>query len=136
MGGAKGTCRWEQKNRNETDRRLTGSWPSAGSLFFVLLAVAGSAGATDGATPDSLRRDQIVRMVRQDCGSCHGMTLKGGLGPALTPGALRGKAPESLAATIVVGRPGTAMPPWRAFLTEREAVWVVRELMEGRIGDR
>ncbi|MDX2370482.1 MAG: hypothetical protein QNK36_19105, partial [Colwellia sp.] len=29
------------------------------------------------------RKAQLTHMVKQDCGSCHGMTLKGGLGPAL-----------------------------------------------------
>ena len=70
-------------------------------------------------------------MVRQDCGSCHGLTLKGGLGPALTPAALAGKPPEGLVATIIAGRPGTPMPPFRSILREDEAEWIVERLMEG-----
>ena len=70
-------------------------------------------------------------MVRQDCGSCHGMTLQGGLGPALLPDTLRDKPPEGLAATISYGRPGTAMPPWKSFLSESEADWIVNKLMSG-----
>lgn len=68
-------------------------------------------------------------MVRQDCGSCHGMTLKGGLGPPLTPDALRDKPPESLTVTILYGRPGTPMPPWDRFLTNDEARWIVSQLL-------
>lgn len=70
-----------------------------------------------------------MRLVRQDCGSCHGMTLRGGLGPALLPDNLRDKPADSLVATIVGGRPGTPMPPWKQFLTEDEAQWIVDQLM-------
>jgi hypothetical protein len=31
------------------------------------------------------RQKELIHLVRQDCGSCHGMTLQGGLGPALLP---------------------------------------------------
>lgn len=70
-------------------------------------------------------------MVRQDCGSCHGLQFKGGLGLPLTPEALRDKPVEGLVATILMGRPGTAMPPWSRFLNEAEAEWVVKQLMAG-----
>ena len=66
--------------------------------------------------PTPTRQRELVRLVRQDCGSCHGMTLNGGLGPALTREALADKPAESLAAIIVHGRPGTPMPPWRTFV--------------------
>jgi cytochrome c55X len=49
----------------------------------------------------------------------------------LTPEALRNKPVDSLVATIMYGRPGTAMPPWHSILTEREALWIVRKLMDG-----
>lgn len=74
---------------------------------------------------------ELVRLVRQDCGSCHGMTLKGGLGLPLTPEALREKPVDSLVATVLYGRPGTAMPPWKTILTERDAGWIVKRLIEG-----
>ncbi|MDQ5878829.1 MAG: cytochrome c55X [Pseudomonadota bacterium] len=85
------------------------------------------------AEPPSERQRELVRMVRQDCGSCHGMTLNGGLGPALTVEALRERdiPKESLVATIVGGRPGTPMPPWHRFLSEAEAGWIVDRLLEG-----
>jgi len=73
--------------------------------------------------------------LKQDCGSCHGMRLTGGLGPALTPEALRTKPAESLVATIVSGRPGTAMPPWRRFVSEAEARWLVARLLTGATDD-
>ena len=35
------------------------------------------------------RTAALSYLVRQDCGSCHGMTLKGGLGQSLRPAALK-----------------------------------------------
>ncbi len=84
--------------------------------------------------PPSVRADRepaLIRMVRQDCGSCHGMQLTGGLGPALTREALADKPLEGLAATIFQGRPGTPMPPWRAMLSEAESWWIAEQLMRG-----
>ncbi|HJV94223.1 MAG TPA: cytochrome c [Azonexus sp.] len=81
------------------------------------------------AEPDATRQKELVRLVRQDCGSCHGMTLQGGLGPALLPANLRDKAAAGLTATIVYGRPGTPMPPWQQFMSEAEASWIVEQLM-------
>jgi cytochrome c55X len=85
------------------------------------------------AEPLAERQRELVRMVRQDCGSCHGMTLNGGLGPALTAEALRQRdvPREALVATIIAGRPGTAMPPWQRFLSEAEAAWIVERLLAG-----
>ena len=83
------------------------------------------------AEPSAARRKELVHLVRQDCGACHGMTLKGGLGPALLPAALADKPPESLLATIINGRPGTPMPPWRPFLKDDEAQWIVDKLIAG-----
>jgi cytochrome c55X len=81
--------------------------------------------------PDTARQQQLIHLLKQDCGSCHGMTLKGGLGPALLPAALHGKPSEFLVSTILLGRPGTAMPPWDAFLTRSEAHWLVLQLQQG-----
>ena len=85
------------------------------------------------AQPATERQRELVRMVRQDCGSCHGMTLNGGLGPALTVEALklRDIPKDSLVATIIAGRPGTPMPPWNRFLNEAEATWIVEQLLQG-----
>ena len=101
-----------------------------GIVLFVVAAMAGSAQVA-GAEPSPARQKELVHMVRQDCGSCHGMTLQGGLGPALLPATLADKPAEGLVATIVYGRPGTAMPPWSRFLAEDEAQWIVARLMEG-----
>lgn len=70
-------------------------------------------------------------MVRQDCGSCHGMKLTGGLGPALTKEALAGKPIESLQATILHGRHGTPMSGWQSLLSEADARWIAEQLQAG-----
>ena len=99
--------------------------PAAGA------AGGGNASAAPGTPPDSARQRELLVLLKQDCGSCHGMRLTGGLGPALTPEALRTKPAESLAATIVYGRTGTAMPPWRRFMSEAEASWLVARMIDG-----
>lgn len=72
-------------------------------------------------------------MVRHECGACHGMRLEGGLGPALTPDRLGGRATPSLVRTILEGREGTPMPPWRPFLEPTEARWLVKQLKKGEM---
>lgn len=76
--------------------------------------------------PDRARA--LEHMVLQDCGSCHGLTMKGGLGRPLTPDALAHAEPGGLAMIILDGIPGTAMPPWRPLLTEDEALWIASYL--------
>lgn len=97
------------------------------------VAVSGAlvAGVLHAGEPAPERRAQLVEMVRQDCGSCHGLTLKGGLGPSLLPAALGDKDAVSLQYTILDGRRGTAMPPWRPFMREDEALWIAHTLKNG-----
>lgn len=85
------------------------------------------------ATADiSVARQAVLRnMLKQDCGSCHGLTLKGGLGPALTVTAISGKPRQLLETTILDGRAGTPMPPFRGLLTEEEVSWLVDLLYRG-----
>lgn len=99
------------------------------ALLISCLAVEASAQSV--AEPVAPRQRELIRMVRQDCGSCHGMTLKGGLGLPLLPETLRDKPASSLVATVVHGRPGTPMPAWKTILAEGEAEWIVSHLMRG-----
>jgi len=80
-------------------------------------------------TPD--RKAELIHLLKNDCGSCHGMTLKGGLGPSLLPEALSGKPPEVLRSIILDGVPDTPMPPWRGLLTEDEVGWLVAAIQHG-----
>lgn len=94
-------------------------------LLGLMIAVPLTAG------PLSPERQQELRhLLFHDCGSCHGMRLTGGLGPALTPAALAGKPRELLLATIREGRAGTPMPPWKGLLGEADMAWLVDYLLE------
>ena len=83
----------------------------------------------------SMQEAELSNLLVQDCGSCHGLTMRGGLGPALLPETLAGKPDELLVATILEGRPGTAMPPWKELLDHDDAAWMVRRLKGGLKGD-
>ncbi|WP_454727586.1 MULTISPECIES: c-type cytochrome [Cupriavidus] len=99
----------------------------------LVLACAGVAGiaAAETPAPAPARQVQLARWLRDDCGACHGMTLRGGLGPPLGAAALAGKPRDALVATVLQGRPGTAMPPWQPFMTQDEAAWLIERLQAG-----
>jgi nitrite reductase (NO-forming)/hydroxylamine reductase len=54
------------------------------------------------------------------CAGCHGTLRKGATGPKLTTDRTRELGTDLLKALIANGRPGTAMPPWKQFLTNGE----------------
>lgn len=101
-------------------RRLLATLVLAGPLVQAVAAVPAQ------------RQAELLRLLEQDCGSCHGLTRKGGLGPPLLPSSLAGKSDDFLIATILNGRPGTAMPPWRGFFSMEEAAWLLQRLRAGR----
>ena len=76
-------------------------------------------------------RLELIYLVRQDCGSCHGMTLKGGLGTPLLPANVKDTPIEALASIILDGIPDTPMPPWRGLLSENDAEWIAYQLKKG-----
>jgi len=78
------------------------------------------------------RQLELSNLLIQDCGSCHGLRMKGGLGPALLPSNLKGKSAEFITATILDGRPGTAMPGWRPLLSVAEARWMTEQLLDAK----
>jgi len=127
---------------------ITGSRGEAGKRgmsrrVHVLVLLAGlailswpahSADIEDGAretSPAPARQAELHHMVRHDCGSCHGLTLAGGLGPALSAQALVDKPVDYIEAMILRGRPGTAMPGWKGLLSDDEAHWIAQELKRG-----
>ena len=99
--------------------------------FILILAMLVNTSCLASNEISVSRRAELVSLVRNDCGSCHGLTLKGGLGPALLPISLQDKALEGLRETILRGRTATAMPPWDVFMNEAEANWIVEQLMKG-----
>lgn len=103
----------------------------AGHRSCLAFAVACLASACLHAEPAPERQAELRHLLRDDCGACHGMTLRGGLGPPLTTAVLRDKSDDALVAAIFYGRPGTPMPPWRRFLNEDEARWLVAQMKRG-----
>ncbi|MCK9605256.1 MAG: cytochrome c [Methylomonas sp.] len=80
--------------------------------------------------PDPQRQQALINLLKHDCGSCHGLPPKGGLGPSLMPGALANKTDTFLVEVIQNGRAGTAMPPWQQFLSLEETAWLVEQLRQ------
>ena len=103
----------------------------------IILAALGAlwASAVCADIP-AARQTELMHLLTQDCGSCHGLTRKGGLGPALTQEALAGKPAVMLREVILHGRPGTPMPPWESFMSAQEADWMVQVLIQGKAGAR
>ena len=101
-------------------------WPSAALAVIATIAPA-SAGEV---APDPVK---LANLVRQDCGSCHGLTLKGGLGKPLTVEQLVFWDRDQLVHIILDGIPGTPMPPWRPLLSELDARWIADRLKQGNL---
>lgn len=105
-----------------------------GLCLVGVLLTFGVGAAPEGISGDNeptrTRQAELQHFLDHDCGSCHGMTRKGGLGSPLDPATLAEKADETLVAIIMDGIPGTPMPPWRPLLSEAEAQWIVDRLRE------
>ena len=82
--------------------------------------------------PSEQRQQELQNMLKHDCGSCHGLTLKGGLGPSLLAEVLVNKTDDFLVQTIREGRKESAMPPWKSFMTEQETLWLVQKVLRHR----
>lgn len=95
-------------------------------LFFAALMAVIPAAQSE--LPE-VRQQQLVHLLRHDCGSCHGMTLKGGLGPSLLPGQIRSSDPAYLRQIITYGVPGSAMPPWQPLLSADDIDFLVETLI-------
>ena len=102
------------------------SWPNA-ALALIAMMAPSTAGEV---APDPVK---LANLVRQDRGSCHGLTLKGGLGKPLTAEHLRPWDRDQLAHIILDGIPGTPMPPWRPLLSELDAGWIADRLKQGNL---
>lgn len=108
--------------------RTERSWTLSTAAVTFVVVLSASVAAEPAFDPAKLSN-----LVRQDCGSCHGLTLKGGLGKPLTPEHLARWDREQLVHIILDGVPGTPMPPWRPLLTEAEARWIAEALHNGAL---
>jgi len=112
-------------------RAIAATCGACAALFLWPTYSAGGAAAREEEPPAPARQRELISLVRQDCGSCHGMSLTGGLGPALDRDTLQTRPMSMLRAAILDGRPGTAMPPWRGLLSEPDVDWIAARLLEG-----
>jgi len=93
----------------------------------LLLATAAFADDTEPT-----REHELERLLLQDCGSCHGLRLTGGLGPAITQARMRTRPLAWIKQVIAEGVPGTPMPPWKNLLSGTDIGWLARRLREGK----
>ncbi len=100
-------------------------WLAPGLLAILLVPGPAAAEISDS------RASELMTLLLHDCGACHGLTLKGGLGPALRPAQIDWKSEDVLAEVILDGVPGTPMPPWRFEIAPDEAIWLARLLKQG-----
>ena len=114
-------------------RRPARSASLALALILAATGVQATGEQAKGREPDETRAAALRHLLVHDCGSCHGMTLRGGLGPPLTAAALASRPPAVLEATIAHGRLGT---PWGRILSEGEIRWLVDGLRDGRFEPR
>lgn len=91
--------------------------------------IVGTATAAEQIAPE--RVQELQNLLIQDCGSCHGLQMRGGLGPALLPEKLQTRPTGYISSVILNGLPGTAMPPWSSLLSATEADWIANRLRRG-----
>jgi cytochrome c55X len=97
-------------------------------LQLAVLTVIVASKTSLAAMPSIERQKYLSELLKNDCGACHGLTLRGGIGSPLLPENLKGKSDEYLLKTILEGRPGTAMPPWHSFISKDETLWLIGKL--------
>ncbi len=105
--------------------------PVLGWITLCALGLPPGGTVPASSTAPAVDEAALVHRVRQDCGSCHGMRLTGGLGPALTPQALADWPQDNLVQVILHGRPGTPMPGWAPLLSPDDARWIAQRLLTG-----
>ncbi|MER2605699.1 MAG: cytochrome c [Siculibacillus sp.] len=100
-------------------------------LFGLAAIIAATPVPAARSEPDAATKARLAHLLVQDCGSCHGLTLQGGLGKPLLPETLADRSADILAEIILDGIPGTPMPPWRGLLSRDEALHIADLLKKG-----
>ncbi|PPD33070.1 MAG: cytochrome C55X precursor NirC [Methylomonas sp.] len=96
--------------------------------FSGVILLLSTVAVADELSPQ--RQQELSNLLKHDCGSCHGLPPKGGLGPSLMPDALVDKNDAVLMDAIQNGRAGTAMPPWKQFISVEETRWLIGQLRQ------
>ena len=105
------------------DRRLIAIALGLIVALFAAPAIAGD--------PTPQRQGELLHQLRQECGSCHGAALEGGLGPGLLPEYVEEMSIAELAAIIRHGIAGTPMHGAALKLDRDEALWLANQLQKG-----
>jgi cytochrome c55X len=105
-----------------------------GALGYIVMGTVALPTTIVRAEVSMARQTELIELLRHECGACHGLRLQGGLGPGLTAQRLAERSEQAWLAVILDGRAGTAMPPWRPFLTQDEVRWLIRYI-KGQHGD-
>ena len=100
------------------------------NALFFMTSLSFFTNAYSESLPTEVRQKQLIHMLKHDCGSCHGMTLKGGLGPALLVSSLKQFSDEYLFTVIKYGKAEKAMPPWGKILKDDEIKFLIRYLRD------
>jgi len=98
------------------------------TIFFLATFFAVGAAALDDQKIPVERQQELADFVVQDCGSCHGLTFKGGLGSAFTKEKLEETPEQVLFEVIEKGIEGTPMPAWGPLLKPEEIKWIINYL--------
>ncbi len=102
--------------------------------FFVIAIIALFSLSLVARAAEALgakRKTELIHLLKQDCGSCHGMTLKGGLGPSLLPGVMKSRNKKLIRRIILDGVPDTPMPPWRGLLSAADITYLIDLMQNG-----
>lgn len=123
----------QQLDTNKVPLQITAAISFIALVAMFLLISQQTLASTETEVITSERAEELTHMLLHDCGSCHGMTLKGGLGPSLLPEQFKDKNADYIKYTILHGRSGTPMPPWKSIISENDAEWLAEFLLAGRI---
>lgn len=99
------------------------------TMLLVAVTALPTLGLAESGVGDA-RQQELIYLLHQDCGSCHGMRLTGGLGPSLGAQDMRGKPDAYLRQVISQGIPDSAMPPWEPILSPQEIDFLVTTLKQ------
>ncbi|OHE02249.1 MAG: hypothetical protein A3G74_01070, partial [Sulfurimonas sp. RIFCSPLOWO2_12_FULL_34_6] len=75
----------------------------------LVMSVAAMAVVTSGLVADTSKMD-VEKVFEKECQGCHGPNHEGGVGSDLRPAVTAKKNAYELAAVILNGKAGTAMP--------------------------
>ena len=79
------------------------------------------------------RQSELLDFVEQNCPACHGIRMRGSIGPALSKANLQYLSVNAVTLTILYGLTDKGMPAWEAQLSERDAYWIAEFLKRRNI---